>query len=121
MASGIGDVAGPVEARVPLTGASVVPPSPVQLRIERQGAAAQLRWARRSRAGWRWVDGSDVPLAEEQEAYRVTLSPPGGSATIIETTGPVLDPLPALPSGTDVAVRQRGTNGQSPSAVLVAG
>ena len=32
-----------------------------------------LRWVRRSRAGWRWSNGADVPLAEESERYRVRL------------------------------------------------
>jgi hypothetical protein len=33
---------------------------------------------RRSRIGWTWASGRDVPLGEESEAYRVTLTGAAG-------------------------------------------
>lgn len=119
MASGVGD-ATPVETRCVMRGASVVPPSPVHLdwHAEADGSAT-VRWARRSRAGWRWIDGVDAPLAEEREAYRVTVTTIAGSRTLevleaqvsvgaAERTGPV-----------SVVVRQRGVFGESLAAELI--
>ena len=34
--------------------------------------ALVLSWTRRGRGDWRWVDGTDVPVAEESERYLVT-------------------------------------------------
>ncbi|UUL82120.1 phage tail protein [Sphingomonas qomolangmaensis] len=72
-AVGIADAA-PVELVVPVTGASVVPPAPVHLRARANGGGVALRWTRRSRAGWRWIDGVDAPLAEEAERYVVRVA-----------------------------------------------
>ncbi len=119
MASGVGDAA-PVETRCVMCGASVVPPSPVHLRWHGEvDGGATVRWTRRSRAGWRWIDGVDAPLAEESEAYRVTLtngtavrdvdvSVPSIVLGAVERSGPV-----------HVAVRQRGMFGESPAAELI--
>jgi hypothetical protein len=41
---------------------------------------------RRSRAGWRWLDGVDAPLAEEAERCRVALTPVGGPQRVVEQT-----------------------------------
>jgi hypothetical protein len=50
------------------------PLAPVQLTGERSGTGdLALAWIRRSRAGWAWLDGTDAPLAEEQERYRVSV------------------------------------------------
>jgi len=38
-------------------------------------------WVRRSRSGWAWLSGSDTPLGEEVEAYRLTLSGAGFQRT----------------------------------------
>ncbi len=45
---------------------------------------------RRSRAGWRWIDGVDAPLAEEAERYRVTITPAGEAARVEETGAPLV-------------------------------
>lgn len=120
MASGIGDVAGPVRVDVVPSGASVRPPSPVHLRARASGAGLAIEWVRRSRAGWRWIDGVDAPLAEEREAYSVVVQPPDGAALRLETTQPNItiagDPGA---SGTMIAVRQRGASGESPPAILL--
>lgn len=73
LASGIGD-ATPATADTPVTGRSVRPLSPVHLRQRRAaGGDLAVSWARRSRAGWRWLDGSDAPLGEGDERYRYSI------------------------------------------------
>ncbi len=114
IASGVGDVS-PVEVRCAIRGAAVVPPSPVHLTCMRDAeGGATVRWVRRSRAGWRWIDGVDVPLAEESEAYRVTIGAEGG-ARIVDTTVPHVRLTAADLAGgaVDVAVAQRGMFGES--------
>lgn len=113
MASGVGD-AMPVTAAAMVTGASVVPPAPVALR--RTGAA--VRWTRRSRAGWRWLDRVDAPLGEEREEYRVTVARVGGSREVLVDAPAVTLTVDEL-TGATVAVRQRGTYGESPPATLI--
>lgn len=110
MAAGMGESEAPVRVDAPVTGASVLPPSPVHARLD--PATDVLHWARRSRAGWGWIDGRDAPLAEESEAYRLVFA--DGSS--IETSAPQADSPgdAALP----LTLRQRGTNGLSPAAVI---
>jgi hypothetical protein len=110
LASGVGDAVA-VEARTTLTGASVRPPSPVHL----HHADGVLRWTRRSRGGWRWNDGVDVPLVEEVERYRVTVID-GAAVREVETDVPHLE-IAAVPGAT-VQVRQRGTWAESTPASL---
>ncbi|MGI4732481.1 MAG: phage tail protein [Janthinobacterium lividum] len=114
MAVGVGEAQDPAMATVTLTGASTCPPAPASLRADRTGDAVRLSWVRRSRAGWRWSDGTDVPLVEEAERYRVTLA---GADRIVEVAELTLVAADA-PPGTTVAVRQLGTNGSSPAAAL---
>ncbi|MDP1027781.1 phage tail protein [Sphingomonas sp. KR1UV-12] len=103
MASGAGDVE-PAEVAVVATGASLRPPAPVQ--AVRRGDGG-LGWTRRSRAGWTWRDGGDVPLGEEAERYRLTVTPPGGAAVQLDLDRPWL--AGPLMAGTMIEVRQRGT------------
>ncbi len=119
MASGVGD-ATPVETRCVMRGASVVPPSPVHLRCfaEADGSAT-VKWTRRSRAGWRWIDGVDAPLSEEVEAYRVTVTA-GGTAREVEMAVPFVAVTAAeRAASASVAVRQRGVFGESLAADLI--
>jgi hypothetical protein len=76
--------------------------------------SAIVRWVRRSRAGWRWIDGADVPLAEEAERYLVTVTAGDGSVTSEERAMPWV----VVPRGSIVTVRQRGTLGQSRAAAI---
>ena len=112
MASGVGD-ASPVVAIATVQGASLAPPAPVGLRI----GAGTVRWTRRSRAGWRWLDRVDAPLGEEREEYRVTITSVGGAREVV-----VGAPLVALVGGeaadATITVRQRGTYAESPPATL---
>jgi hypothetical protein len=56
-----------------------VTPSPVRLTASADGAGGMsIRWVRRSRAGWGWVDEVDAPLGETREAYAVTVQGSGG-------------------------------------------
>jgi hypothetical protein len=43
------------------------------------------KWVRRSRSGWAWLDGLDVPLGESTERYRIKIEGSGGSV-VLETT-----------------------------------
>ena len=119
LASGVGDGAGPVAAAIMPSGVSVRPPSPVHVQARIAGGDLAISWVRRSRAGWRWIDGADAPLAEEAEAYAITIASPGHPERRIDTTAPgivIADDLHA--SGTTIAVSQRGSNGESPRTTL---
>jgi hypothetical protein len=119
MASGVGD-AMPVETRCVMRGASVVPPSPVHLayRFEADGGAT-VRWTRRSRAGWRWIDGVDAPLAEEIEAYRVTVTNGAGSRDVDVTAPSVAVTAAERVGPVSILIRQRGIFGESLAAELI--
>ncbi|SEI85924.1 Putative phage tail protein [Sphingobium sp. AP50] len=69
-AIGLGDVE-PVEAALAIRGEALMPPAPVHLTVRGEGGGRVIGWVRRSRAGWRWSNGGDVPLGEESERYRV--------------------------------------------------
>ena len=119
IASGVGDAV-PVETRCVMRGASVVPPSPVHLRyVDETDGSATVRWTRRSRAGWRWIDGVDAPLAEEVEAYRVTVTA-GGASHNVDVAEPLVVVTAAERVGSvSIAVRQRGVFGESLGASLI--
>lgn len=78
LASGVGDLTGAVSATVGIAGASLQPPSPVHLGASREpGGDILINWVRRSRQGWQWLSGSDTPLGEEMETYRLEISGAG--------------------------------------------
>jgi hypothetical protein len=117
------DDSGP--ARLMVTAEALRPPGPVHLSCEAlSGGDILIRWVRRSRAGWDWPSGSDTPLAEEREAYRVTIGS-GGDARSFETVEPrfvstALDRAAAglvLPAEAKVA--QLGTFGPSHEASII--
>lgn len=121
MAVGPGDDGNPVRAELAITGASLAPPSPVALRAEaREDGGVRIRWTRRSRRGWRWLDGVDAPIGEERELYQVTLGT-GPPARVVTVDTPMLT-LAAAERGTGplaVAVRQLGTLAASTPATIV--
>ncbi|HEX8512763.1 MAG TPA: phage tail protein [Allosphingosinicella sp.] len=87
LAHGLGDPDGVLAART-VTGEAMRPPAPVHLRADRlANGDLSLTWVRRSRSGWVWLSGSDTPLGEESERYRVTLSG-GGSSTSVTVAAP---------------------------------
>lgn len=122
LAEGAGDAGEPAEAMAAITGISVVPPSPVHLAgTLLADGSTEVRWVRRSRIGWRWIDGVDAPLGEESEAYRVTIAPEAGPERTEETASPI-----AVLSAADragpclVTVRQTGSHGLSnPASILL--
>ncbi|MBB5685816.1 phage tail protein [Sphingobium boeckii] len=88
MATGLGDGA-PVIAMTTGIGASVRPPSPVGVTIApHPDGGFALGWTRRSRQGWRWVDGVDAPIGEEREAYALRIVTGHGTIRIAETGAP---------------------------------
>ena len=121
MAAGVAD-ARPAVARLAVEGRAVRPPAPAQLRTERTDDGVLLRWTRRSRAGWRWVDGVDAPLGEEAERYRVVLVAADGATRQVECDAPAL-PIAAATWATiaRVEVRQRGTWAESRPATITGG
>ena len=62
-------------------GEAMRPPSPVDLHsVVSADGAVELSWTRRSRLGWMWPQGTEVPLGESAERYRVTVQ--GSAATL---------------------------------------
>jgi hypothetical protein len=81
--SSIGDGDGGTPILRPVTGEAVRPPSPVHLRADRLPSGdVAVRWVRRSRNGWTWLDGADTPLGEEREAYRLMLTTASSRRTV---------------------------------------
>ncbi len=76
IATGVGDTIAGVEALLTRPDQAIKPPPPVHLRVDRQTSGDWVfQWTRQSRDGWRWPDLIDVALAEEQERYRLLISP----------------------------------------------
>lgn len=102
-----------------LSGASIAPPAPVRVRALRHAdGGATVTWVRRSRLGWRWRDGIDVPLGEEREAYAVTIGGDAGAPTLRSETTQLAMPASLLPRGAvPVAVSQLGTLARSAAAI----
>lgn len=86
---------------------------------------AVIRWTRRSRNGWSWIDGADAPLGEETERYRLVIAPSVGSTRTVELSQPfyaygaaerAADGA-AEAAWLDVSVRQIGLGGASDAAI----
>ncbi|WP_242414694.1 phage tail protein [Sphingomonas panni] len=95
----------------------LVPPAPVQLRILPDRDGPMLRWSRRARLFAPWRDGVDMPLVEEREAYRLTVTDATGTVRTVELGEPQWRPVDIVGAAT-IEVRQIGTNGLSPPATL---
>lgn len=118
MANGVGDAV-PAEASYVLSGRSLLPPAPVRLVARVIDQALCCTWRRRSRTDWRWRDGVDTALAEEREAYRITISTGSGTITLESGVPCITVPLGTTDAATGrVAVQQIGTHGLS-AAVTV--
>lgn len=66
----------PVFATLRNAGLSRRPPTPVHpLFMTIEDGALEFCWTRRARGQWRWSDGVEVPLVEEQESYLVGFGP----------------------------------------------
>jgi hypothetical protein len=108
------------EAQAQVCGASLVPPAPAHLRSRAlPDGTTEIRWVRRSRNGWEWIDGVDAPLGEESERYRITLTQAAAGVSTIETSEPrIMLSAEDRAATATVGVRQIGAHGLSPSATL---
>lgn len=113
-----------VATSLTLFGEAMRPPAPVHLRSERQANGdVALSWLRRSRRGWAWLNGTDTPLAEEREAYRIEIAGPGFVRTA-ELSSPrhlytLAEQMADDASGAiQVRVTQLGTHGSSRPAEM---
>lgn len=89
-AIGIGDMS-PVERSCVVGGRAVLPLAPVHVRADVVTGSRQLSWTRRSRAGWRWLDGADAPLGEERELYLLEWVGSAGVFRTAQTSDPHYD------------------------------
>jgi hypothetical protein len=127
LAVGIGDGDDGANATCTIGGEAMRPPSPTHLRAETlAGGDIRISWVRRSRAGWSWLSGSDTPLGEEGESYRLTLT----GASFQRELGTVepsylytaaQQAVDGLAGALAVRVVQLGTAGTSRPAFLVVG
>ena len=92
---------------------------------ERPDGSLSLAWCRRSRGSWLWLDGVDVPLNEQAEAYLVGIGDGNAPDPRWETAVPALELEPASWSairaahaGKPLWVRQIGTAAPSPPLLL---
>ncbi|RMF07563.1 MAG: hypothetical protein D6763_12090 [Alphaproteobacteria bacterium] len=97
------------------TGLNLKPFSPVHVRGARgSGGDLAITWVRRTRGAGDWLDGADVPLAEEVEAYEVDILNSGAVVRTITTSTPTVTytaaqqtaDFGAIQSSVDVAVYQ---------------
>lgn len=120
-AVGIGDPAEGASVSASVKGHAVQPPSPVHLTAAREASGdLDIKWVRRSRSGWVWLSGSDTPMAEEKEAYCVSLSGTGfkrvievGTPSYIYTAAQQAED--GLSGALTVEVVQVGTHASSPA------
>lgn len=114
-AIGAGDSA-PVTAPIALRGIGQRPLAPVHAALSLPaGGSLALRWTRRARGSWSWLDLVEVPLAEQSEAYAVTYGMANQIAASWELNQPALvltaaewgSLIAAVPHGT-FTIRQRG-------------
>ncbi len=123
MAHGIGDGDAGVEAVLVPRHPALVPPAPVHLKATPEPGALHISWTRRSRRGWAWSDGSDVPLGEERELYRLRIASAHGERVLETTETALVVARTDLPlhgfAGLQIDVSQIGTHAASPPARFV--
>lgn len=104
--------AGATAIALDYSGESCRPPSPVRLTAYISGGELRLSWVRRSRLGWDWPDGVEVPLGEQAEIYRVTVQGANRELTLEASEGALslsAAQVASLGSGpASVSVRQVG-------------
>lgn len=82
------DLAAPIQQLV--TGENLRPPSPVDLQAQLAAdGSLMISWTRRSRLGWSWPAGSEAPIGENSERYRVVIESSAGTLSF-ESTVPNL-------------------------------
>jgi hypothetical protein len=124
IAQGLGDPDGALAART-VAGEAMRPPAPVHLRADRLATGdLALSWTRRSRSGWVWLNGSDTPLGEESESYRLTLTGAGFQRSATTSAAAYLytaaqQAADGLAGPLSVEVVQLGTSAPSRPASLI--
>lgn len=124
-AIGLGDDE-PAFAELHATGVSTNPLSPVHCAASASPTGERmLRWTRRARGQWRWLDLVEVPLVEEVELYEVGAGPPNSpfatwrvSEPELSLSASVLASLTASHGALALWVRQIGTYGASPPSLI---
>lgn len=125
VASGLAD-AEPVERTIINRGLTRRPLAPVHPRATfLDDGSLLLRWTRRARGGWLWLDEVDVSLVEQGEAYRVGLGPADAPHAMWEVAEPTLViaqstllTLAAAHPGSSLWVRQVGSFAASAPLLL---
>lgn len=119
VAVGLGDTSA-INVPIKDPGATLRPLSPVHgtALLQSDGSIA-LRWTRRARGAWVWLDSVDTPLNEESELWDVTVGDPDAPAlrwqatttAFVATAGQIA----GLPTGAPqfFSVRQIGRNAAS--------
>ena len=84
-----------------------------------------MSWTRRARGAYVWMDGVDVPLVEESEAYQVSYGSPSSPLTAWTTPSPSITLAPATLASLTATlahgafyVQQVGTYGTSNALFL---
>ncbi len=127
-ALGRGD-AEPVHASLASVGRALIPWSPVHGRaVFRSDDSLQLLWTRRGRGAVEWLDGVDIALGEEREAYLVQVHDTATEALLDEWSPPVPEQyIPAVRlaeyrtggvASLTVSVRQVGRHALSPACIF---
>ncbi|HWC56799.1 MAG TPA: phage tail protein, partial [Sphingomicrobium sp.] len=100
-------------ASLEFAGECVRPLSPVDVSASLdQSGNLSLRWTRRSRSGFAWVDEVDAPIGEEREQYSLTVT--GASSDLELVSAPpnaviaAADLVPLGPGPAVIGVRQIG-------------
>ena len=112
----------PVLATIENSGRTRRPLLPVQPRSETDADGnLVLRWTRRARGGWAWLDEVGQPLVEQAELYEVGLGDPDQPARLwttaescLQLAASELAPLASLHPSAPLWVRQRGSFAVSP-------
>lgn len=119
-AIGPADGGAAVEIARTIDGWALRPPPPVALTAARLGdGTIRFGWTRRSRQGWAWLDGTDAPLGEAGELYRLEIRSVAGAPRIVEVGVPAYDYSPAdqaadgASGAITLAVTQLGTRASS--------
>ena len=127
MAVGVGDATGVIADAPSQIGRAVLPLSPVAFDATPTVSGFALTWIRRSRDGWIWRDGIDVPVAEQAENYRITKRAPERPDLIEALAAPLwtyanaelaLDRAAGATQAM-IDIRQVGTFGLSAPATLI--
>jgi hypothetical protein len=116
----------PVYAALINSGLTRRPLTPVHGRVsEKPDGALALQWSRRSRGSWRWLDGVDVPLNEQAEAYVVGVGDSEApelrweaGATLLEINAATWSSIKSAHAGKPLWVRQVGTAAASSPLLL---